>query len=340
MRAATYSQYGDPSVVTIKTLPDPLPGPSEILIRTRVSTVNSADRRLRAMDAPSGFGILMRLIYGIWRPRQTILGTSLAGVVDAVGENVTAFAPGDRVTAATGAALGAHAELVVVPDTNPMAKIPEGVSDEAAAACTFGGHTALYFLRDLAQLQPGEHIAINGASGSVGTACIQIAKLMSAEVTAICSAANVKTVRRCGADHVINYETTDFTASGIGYDVIADCVGNAPWSRVRPSLDKTGRHLMIIATLAEMIQAGFVSRRHGKRSLGGAASESSEDLAQLMTWLASGELAPVIDSRFTLDQIQAAHARVDTDRKVGSVILIVDPAKDHVSATSAVSAVL
>ena len=340
MRTAIYNQYGDPSVVTIKTLPDPLPGPNENLIRTRVSTVDSADGRLRAMDAPSGFGILMRLIYGIWRPRQSILGTSLAGVVDAVGEDVTAFAPGDRVIAATGNAMGAHAEMVALPDTSPMAKIPEGVSDEAAAACTFGGHTALYFLRDLAQLQPGEHIAVNGASGAVGTALIQVAKLMGAQVTAICSDANVEAVRRCGADHVINYQTTDFTTSGIGYDVIADCVGNAPWSRARTSLNKTGRHLMVISTLAEMIQARFVSRRHGKRSLGGAASESSEDLAQLMTWLASGELTPIIDSRFTLDQIQAAHARVDTGRKVGSVILTFDVTEDPMSATSAASTVV
>jgi len=326
MRAAVYHHYGDPSVVTIKSMPDPVAGNGEIIIRALASTVNSADRRLRAMDAPSGFGLIMRLLYGVFRPRRPILGTSLAGVVEAVGEGVTSFEPGDRIVAATGDSMGGHAELVKLAASSAITKIPDGVTDEAAAASTFGGHTALYFLRDLAAIQPGEHIAINGASGTVGTALIQLAKIMGAEVTAICSGANATAVKACGADHVINYQSNDFTTSGVRYDVIADCVGNAPWSIVKPMLTKNGRHLMIIATLAQMIQAGIVSRRSGKRSLAGAAAESSEDLAQLMTWVEEGAFTPVIDSRFALDDIQAAHARVDTGRKVGSVVLTFDEA--------------
>ena len=321
MKAAVFHTYGGPEVVRVETLADPVPAADEILIRTTVSTVNSGDSRVRALRVPFGFKIFMRLAFGVFRPRKKVLGFSLAGVVEATGSDVTRFSPGDRVVAAMADSFGAHAELVTVKDDSSMALIPDGVSDADAAACIFGGHTALHFLRDLGQMQPGEHLAINGASGAVGSAMIQIGNLMGAEVTAVCSAANAEMVRKLGADHVVDYRETDFAARLNQYDLIADCVGNVPWARANPALKPKGRHLMIFGTMAGMIQGGFVSEKDGKKSLGGAAEDSSAGLAQLMDWLKQGELTPQVDSSFDIEEVQAAHARVDTERKRGSVLL-------------------
>jgi NADPH:quinone reductase-like Zn-dependent oxidoreductase len=318
MKAAVCERYGPPEVVQIRDVPKPEPANDEVLIRAVTTTVNSGDARMRALRVPRGLGLAMRLKLGITKPRQPIFGFDVAGYVEAVGSAVTRFRPGEVVVASRAFAFGCHAEFVSVGEDGAIAPIPESVSPEDAVAMCFGGSTALDFFK-LAHFQGGESILVNGASGAVGVMAVQLAKQRGAEVTAVCSAANVQTLECLGADHVIDYTSDDFLKDSQRYDVIIDTYGNAPYKRVKDSLNADGRLLMVAGDLAAMIAASrqdAVITRTEKNS-----PATDDNFRTLMALAANGHLKPVIDTVLPFDQIVEAHRRVDTGHKVGSVVL-------------------
>jgi NADPH:quinone reductase-like Zn-dependent oxidoreductase len=318
MKAAVCERYGPPEVVQIREVPKPIPADGEVLVKSFATTVNSGDARVRALRVPRGLKLLMRLKLGLTKPKQAILGFETAGQIEAVGSAVTRFRPGDRVVASRGFDFGCHAEYVAVSERGAIARIPENLSYQDAAALCFGGTTSLIFFR-LGKVAAGEAVLINGASGAVGTMAVQLAKHFGTEVTAVCSGGNAELVRGLGADNVIDYATDDFTRNGQRYDVIMDTHGNAPYKQVKSSLKPNGRFLMVVGNLWQMI-AG--SRQKATISAGANDSvEGSEDYRTLMSLAEQGVLKPVIDSVVPFEQIVEAHRRVDGGHKVGSVVL-------------------
>jgi len=324
MKAAVYHKYGPPDVVELKEIPKPTIKDDEVLIKIVATTVSSADWRARSLSVPAGFGLIVRLVFGISGPRKKVLGTELAGEIVATGKDVTKFKKGDQVFAFPGGNLGCHAEYRTMHEDAPIALKPANLAYEEAAAISFGGTTALDFLRDKGKIQSGEKVLINGASGAVGTAAVQLAKYFGAEVTGVCSSANLELVKSIGADKVIDYTSEDFTKNGETYDIIMDTVGTAPWSRSKDSLTETGRVLLVLAGLSDMLQAPFVSKANGKKAIAGVAREAAEDLRFLAELAEAGKFKPVIDRRYPLEQIAEAHAYVDTGRKRGSVVITVE----------------
>jgi len=323
MRAAVYRTYGPPEVVSLAVVPTPIPSPNDLLIRVRATTVTSADWRLRSLSIPYGFGFMSRLAVGLTTPRQPILGSELAGDVVAVGTAVRTFVVGDVVIASAGTRLGAHAEFCCVPADGVVVSKPQHLTYESAAALPFGGTTALDFFRRAA-LRSGQRVVINGASGTVGSTMLQLAVATGAEVTAVCSGANAALMQSLGAARVVDYTTTDFAAEGIRYDLIADTVGNAPYERVRDALMPRGKNLAVLATLPEMLRAPWVGLTTHHRTVVGPVAERVDDLRTIVNMAAAGRFTPLIDRCLPLDEIVAAHARVESGRKRGSVVLTVD----------------
>ncbi|WP_417584115.1 NAD(P)-dependent alcohol dehydrogenase [Pelagibacterium sp.] len=316
MKAAIVTAYGGPETVEIQSRPVPMPRDDEVLIKVVATTVNSGDVRMRALDAPRGMKTLMRLAIGFFRPRQPIFGAELAGTIVALGPRASRFAIGDSVIAFPGTGLRAHAEYVAVSERKPIVAKPPTLSFEAAAGLCFGGTTALHFINK-ANLAAGEHVLVIGASGAVGAAIVQLAKRRGAKVSAVSSAANADLVRRLGADAVIDYVTTDYMANFSAYDVIADTVGAIDFQSSLSVLKPRGRYLAISGGVAEML----ARPKDGKRPMAGMAAERPEDVAFLAGLAASEEYEIVIDDVFDFDDIAKAHARVDSKRKRGSVVV-------------------
>lgn len=321
MKAAICERYGPPDVVRIVDLPPPTPRAHELLVRVHATTVSSGDWRVRSLDLPPGFGPLARLALGLRGPRQPILGTELSGVVAAVGRDVAGFAVGDDVIAFTGGKMGCHAEMVCVAANGAVLRKPARLSHAQAATLGFGGTTAVDYLRR-AQIQPGEQVLVNGASGTVGTALIQVAANLGAIVTAVCSTRNMSLMHYLGAHYVVDYTSTDFATTGIKYDVIADTAGTAPYARSRNALTPTGRLLLINAGLGQLLSAPWISRRTGHRVIGGPAAERAEDLGIVGDLASAGLFTTVIDRYYPLEEIVAAHRHVDTGHKRGSVVVM------------------
>lgn len=321
MRAVVYESYGAPEVLHLAEMPKPTPKDDEILIRTHATTVTAGDLRARSLDLPTGLGWMGRLIFGISKPRQPILGTEIAGVVEAVGTKVTNFKVGDQVFAFAGARMGCYAEYRCMRADGPVALMPAGLTYHEAAALSFGGTTALDFLRK-GKVERGERVLINGASGGVGTAAVQLAKHLGAEVTGVCSTANLELVRSLGTDHVIDYTRDDFTQNGQRYDVIMDTVGTAPYARCKGSLTERGRLLQVAATrLPEMLSAPWISLTSSHKVIGGVPAVRAEDLRHLAGLAEAGAFKPVIDRSYPLEQMAEAHRYVDTKRKRGNVVV-------------------
>ena len=320
MRAAVYRKFGGPEVVAVEEVQKPVPKAGEVLIRVAASTVSAGDHRMRAKDLPKGLGLLAAAVVGVFAPRKRVLGMDFAGTVEAVGEGVTAFKPGDELVGLTGNAFGGHAEYVVLPDTAAMIVKPAGMSFEDAVALVFGGHTVSECIRQC-PIKPGDEVLVNGASGAVGVAAVQAAKAAGAVVTAVTSAGNVELARSLGADHVIDYAREDFATAGKQYDVIFECVGNAPFARADKALKPGGALLLVIVDLMGMLSAKGQSRRSGKRVLPISFTPKPEDVRFEFDLAAKGAMWPVIDRTYTLDEIVEAHRYVDTGRKRGAVVL-------------------
>ena len=321
MAAAVCVQYGPPEVIRLCERPVPVPRPNEVLIRAHAVSVNSGDARMRAARVPRGMGTVYRLARGWSGPRQGIFGFDVAGAVVAVGSAVTGYRVGDRVLGSRGFEFGCHAEYCCVAENGPLAAIPDEVSYEDAAALVFGGATCLAFFA-IAKLKAGERILINGASGAVGVMAIQLAKRSGADVTAVCSGANLELVRGLGAHHAIDYTQHDFVSADLTYDVIMDNHGNAPYARVRHLLAPGGRFLLVVGDLAQTIGAAFakavVAPSDPKLAVNAA------NFAQLLELARRGHLTPVIERKYRFDQIVEAHRHVDGGHKKGSVVLTFD----------------
>jgi NADPH:quinone reductase-like Zn-dependent oxidoreductase len=320
MRAVVYERYGPPEVLHLKEVATPAASDREVLIKVHATTVTSGDRRVRGLDLPRGFGPLARPVFGILRPRQPILGTELSGEIAAVGKDVGKFSVGDQVLAFPGAAMGCYAEYKVMREDGAVVHKPENLSHEQAVALPFGGMTALDFYRR-GKLKSGERVLVNGASGAVGVAAVQLGKHFGAHVTGVCSTGNLELVRSLGADEVIDYTRQDFTGNGQRYDVIVDTAGTAPFARCGRSLREGGRLLQVLGTLADLLVSPWISLTSGKKVIAGPASERPDDLRLLAKLAESGELKPVIDRRYPLERIVEAHRYVDTGRKRGSVVI-------------------
>jgi NADPH:quinone reductase-like Zn-dependent oxidoreductase len=320
MAAAVYRRFGPPEVVRVERTAKPRPKANEVLIKVHASTVSAADFRSRSRIVPQGLGVLAAIGIGLFRPRFHILGMDAAGVVEAVGAKVTAFRPGDQVIAMLGGKFGGHAEYACIPEDGAITAMPDGLSFQQAATLVFGGITARAFLRQ-ATIQPGDRVLVNGASGAVGTAAVQLAKHLGAHVTGVTSGRNVELVASLGADRVVDYTTTDFTAGADTYDVIVDCVGNATFDRVEALINPGGKLLLVIADLRSMLRASRQSRRSGKLVATTVGKYRAEDLAHVADLAASGGFRPVIDRTYELGDIVEAHRYVDGGHKKGNVVL-------------------
>lgn len=321
MKAAIYDTYGPASVVKLRDIPRPEPKADEILVRVNASAVSTADWRLRAAAFPNGMWLLGRLFTGLFRPRNRILGTDFAGRVEAAGPAVHEFRPGDSVFGFSGN--GGHAEYLTIAASGPVALRPLNLTPQEAAAVPFGAVSALVFLRDVAKLQPGEKILINGASGGVGVFAVQLAKHFGAEVTAVASQANHALLRDLGADHLIDYKTHDFARSGKTWDVILDTVGTTTWGQARAVLTSTGRYVPLefgLGAIARSLVANFGSGPKFRIAVSGDKPEDVRLIADLLT---AGTIRPVIDSVHTLDHITDAHLRVESRHKTGAVVVAI-----------------
>lgn len=323
MKAIVYHRYGGPEVVVLADVPKPTPKGDEVLIRIFATTVTTGDWRARSLYMPGGFGFMGRLVFGVFGPRQPILGTELAGVIEAVGRSVTRFKVGDEVFAFAGGTMGCHAEYRTFPEDGLIALKPTGLSFEHAAALSFGGLTALGFLVGKGGMKRGDKVLIVGASGSVGTAAVQLAKHFGATVTGVCSTANVELVRSLGADKVVDYTKEDFATVGETYDIILDTTGTVPLSRADNALKTGGRLLLVLGTFAQAMGFERPSRNSMKKVVAGVTAARAEDIRLLANLAATGSFKPVIDRSYPLEHAAEAHAYVDKGRKRGNVILTI-----------------
>ncbi|KEK20706.1 NADPH:quinone reductase [Bacillus manliponensis] len=300
MKAIICTKYGSPNVLQIKEIEKPKPKDNEILVKVHATTVASGDCRIRGFDSPLLYWIPMRMILGFRKPRKAILGTELSGEIEEVGERVTKFQKGNRVFAFTGMNLGAHAEYICLDEDRMIAIKPENITYEEAAAISFGGTSALHFLRK-GKIESGQKVLIYGASGSVGTAAVQLAKYFGADVTAVCSTANVELVKSLGADQVFDYIKEDFTEKAERYDLIFDAVGKQSKSNCKKVLASSGKYVSVNS---------------------GIAKERVEDILFLKQLVEKGNIKPVIDRCYSMEQIVEAHAYVEKGHKKGNVVIL------------------
>lgn len=320
MKAAVYARYGPPEVLTLCEVPRPEPRDDEIRIAIRATTATAACGMMRRGDTA-----MARVVLGLRRPRRRfrILGIELSGTVDRVGRRVTRFRPGDRVFGFTGFAVGAYGEYVCLREDASLASAPDGVTDLEAASLVDGPTTSLYFLRDRARIGVGTRIAIVGASGSVGTAAVQLARHFGARVTAVCSGKNADFVRSLGASDVVDYELEDFTVRGNRYDVVFDTVGKCGFGSARRCLEESGSYLTTVGGVgAHLLDTGtrLFSR---KRFVFGMSVEKRDALREVAALTGAGVLRPVIDRQYRLAEVAEAHRYVESGRKRGNVVISV-----------------
>jgi len=324
VKAIIYTAYGPPDVLRLAAVPTPTPKHNEVLVRIHAAVVSRGD-----VTARRGSPFSIRLATGLLRPKKPILGTNLAGVITAVGKEVTRYKAGDEVFAATGADFGAHAEYICLPEDGALAPKPVNATYVDAAAICEGGLTALPFLRDQGKMQPGHHVLVNGASGAVGSSAVQLAKAFGAEVTAVCGPGNLELVKSLGANTVIDYRSQDFTQSGQTYDIILDTVGNCPFARCRSSLREEGTYVTTVLTLAVYPQMLWTSKMGHKKaritfSNFRPARDKVADLLLLNSLTETGKLVAVVDKRFPMAQAAEAHRRVESGHKTGNVVITMD----------------
>jgi NADPH:quinone reductase-like Zn-dependent oxidoreductase len=322
MKAMVYEEYGPPEVFHLADVEKPTLKEGEVLVKVFATAVTTADSNARGfVFVPAGFGFLPRLMFGLTKPKMNILGNVFAGEVEETGENVKLLKVGDKVFGEIN--YGAYTKYLTVPESGMIAEKPNNLTYEEAAAVIFGTHTALYFLRDLGQIQSGQKILINGASGEVGSAAVQLAKYYGAEITGVCSTTNVELVKSLGANNVIDYTKDDFTKLGETYDLIYDTVAKTTFSEVKSSLNENGVYLAGAGGLKEFIQMAWTSLVGNQKVIAGQAPEHKEDLVFLKELVEAGELKPVIDNRYPLEEMVEAHRYVDKGHKKGCVIITV-----------------
>ncbi|MED1781289.1 NAD(P)-dependent alcohol dehydrogenase [Brevibacillus fortis] len=319
MKAIVYEQYGPPNVLQLQDVATPVPKDDEILIKVYAATAAAGDWRLRKADP-----FLARLFNGLWKPKKVkILGFELAGVVESTGSGVTQFKPGDAVYAACGNGFGAYAEYKCLPENGCIALKPANMTFEEAAAVPVGAYTALQFLRK-GNIQPGRRVLVYGASGSVGTYAVQLAKHFGAEVTGVCSTSNVELVRSLGANRIIDYTKENFADDDTVYDIIFDTVGKSPFQACVERLTPNGFYLRAVHfSPLPIIRGIWTNMTSGKKVIGGTAKENAEDLRYVKELIEAGKLRSIIDRIYPLEQAADAHSYVELGHKKGNVVLTV-----------------
>ena len=321
MKALTYNRYGPPEVVQVTDLPRPEPHENEVLIRVYASSVNTSDWRIRAAAFPGITALPARLIFGLFRPRNTRLGSEFAGVVEAIGADVKRFVPGQRVFGISSKG-GASAEYLALPETAAVTEVPDILSFEEATALPFGGLAALVFLEQFAGLKANQRILIVGASGGVGIYAVQIAKALGAHVIGLSGPDSQALVSSLGADVTLNYKRTKLSEISDRFDVILDAVGVVSPRQARKLLRRGGLFLPLNVGLRELV-AAVLNPFFDRKIRLAVNPNTGEDLLQIAELVRGGEVQPVIDTVYPLSEASAAHTHVETRHRKGAIVLSV-----------------
>ena len=325
MKAIVHTKYGPPDELQLLEVEKPVPGDNEVLIKMHASTVTTTDCNARNFTfVPQSFMLFARIMFGLKNPRIKILGIDLAGVIEAIGKDVKLFKAGDHVFGSPGTKFGGHAEFVCVPENGALAIKPADLSWEKAAAISLAGNTALFFIRDLAKIQPGQTILIHGASGAIGTYAVQLAKYYGAVVTGVCSGINAALVKSLGADKVIDYTIEDFTKSDEKYDFVFGVVGKTTFAQCKGLLKPNGIYLENMMEVKDFLKVLWTSIVGGKKIKGGVSAERAENLNFFVELIESGKLKPVIDKVYPLARTAEAFHYVEQGHKKGNVVIKVD----------------
>lgn len=317
MKAMVYTQYGPPQVLQLQKVNKPVPKDNEVLVRIKATAANSGDARLRRADPPG-----VRLFFGLTKPNRNILGSVFSGEIESIGKNVKRYKVGEEIFGATGMSFGGYAEYKNLPEDGIFTLKPVNLSHEEAAVIPFGGATALHFIRK-ANIRKGQKVLIIGASGAVGTAAVQLAIHLGAEVTAVAGSANMDLLKSLGAVKVIDYTREDFSTGGETYDVIYDTVNMNSYECRLARLSPDGVLILGAGGLSEMFRGLWTSLTSKRRVVMGVISQNGEDVKYLKGLAEKGLLKPVIDKTYSLEQLADAHAYVEQGHKKGNVAITV-----------------
>jgi len=328
MKAVVYKEYGSPDVLHVETMPKPAPKDNEILIRVQARSINYGDllarnfgnATMRDFNMPGILYFPTRLVFGLNKPNNPILGSEFSGDVEAVGQAVTQFKPGDAVFGYLGQSMGANAEYITLAEDGMVTHKPQNMSYEEAAVIPYGALTALNLLRKVA-IQPGQKVLIIGASGSIGAGALQLARHYGAEVTGIAGTARQDYMKSLGADHVLDYTREDFTKNGQTYDVIIDVLGKSSFTTVKPSLTANGAYLRVSFKMREVFQMLGNRLRGGKKVITALSAEQPHDLVTIRELAEAGIINAQVDQCFPMEQAAEAHRYAESGRKSGSVVI-------------------
>ncbi len=331
MKAVMCEEYGSPDVLKIKEVEKPAPKDNEILIRVYATSVNFGDLLARNFKEisprnftmPFLFWLMTKLSFGINKPKITILGSEFAGEIEAIGKNVHSFKQGDQVFGYCGQGMGAYAEYLCLPESAPLAIKPANMTYEEAAVVSYGAIMALNLLKRV-NLRPRQKVLINGASGGIGSAAVQIAKYFGAEVTGVCGTPRLAFVKSLGADKVMDYTKEDFTQNGETYDLIFDILGKSSFSRCRNSLKKNGRYLLASFKMKQLLLMLWTSISGSKKVICALAPGSVDDLNSVKELIEAGKIKTIIDRCYPLELAAEAHRYVEQGHKKGNVVITVD----------------
>jgi NADPH:quinone reductase-like Zn-dependent oxidoreductase len=319
MKAIVYKEYGPVDVLQLVEVDKPVPGDDEVLVRIYAAAVSSGDCEMRRFEFPAWLWLPLRLMMGVFRPRYSILGSDLAGEIEAAGKDVTECQVGDQVYATT-TSFGAHAEYKCLPGRGPMASKPANMTFAEAASVPTGAYNALHFLHR-ADIRPGQKLLINGAAGGIGVMAIQLARHFGAQVTAVDSTGKLEVMRSLGAEHVIDYTREDFTSNGEVYDVILDVHGKSPFGRCIRSLSSNGCYLLANPRFLSILRGLWTSWTSSRKVVFAFAAPRADDLDFVRQLIEAGEIKAVVDRVYPLTQAAEAHAYIETGQKKGNVVL-------------------
>ncbi|MGL1890665.1 MAG: NAD(P)-dependent alcohol dehydrogenase [Spirochaetaceae bacterium] len=317
MKAIIFKEYGSPDVLKLEEVEKPIPNDKEILIKNYATSVSSGDWHLRKADP-----FVIRLFFGLTKPKNSILGFVFAGEIESVGKDVTKFKQGDKVYGTTGMAFGAYAEYLSIPEDAVVSIKPTNMTYEEAVSIPFGGNTALHYLRK-GNIKQGQNVLIYGASGALGTAAIQLAKYFGANVTGVCSTSNIDLVRSLGADDVIDYTKEDITDRTEKYDLIFDTVGKSSYGWSIKSLNKRGSLVLAAASVSQTFRGIWSTITSSKSVVSGVMKETAEDLVFFKGLIESGQIKCVIDRTYVLADIPEAHRYVEQGHKKGNLVITI-----------------
>ncbi len=331
MKAVVYTKYGPPDVLHLEEVTKPAPKDNEILIQIYATSVNYGDitarnfREIspRKFNMPFLFWLFAKIFFGIRKPKITILGSEFAGEIESTGKDVKSFKQGDQVFGYLGQNMGAYAGYLCMPEDGCIAIKPANMTYEEVAVVPYGAIMALNLLRKM-NVQPGQKVLVNGASGGIGSAAVQLAKYFGAEVTGVCSTPRLELVKSLGADKVIDYTKEDFTQSGETYDLIFDILGKSSFSRCKSSLKQNGRYLLASFKMKQLFQMLWTSMIGSKRVICAIAPGSTEDLISVKELIEAGKIKAAIDRSYPLEQIAEAHRYVEKGHKKGHVVIILE----------------